>query len=242
MKKRISAVLLTVLTVCVLTACTKGTTGGSNEQAGASQTQGSGTIASGAETLAGIGTGTGTSSQGTSDGSGAGTDGTASGSGSAVSDGTVSVTGTAETAGNAGTAGTEGNTDANGAVQNEDAETEADSTGAETEENYSDEDYDAVNNGTTSESASEGWSGTYTSESGEILTISIQDAETINFSFTTAGIAKTAELDGNRATYHGDDQHVTVFDYSGNTVVVTVLSEEDFDASDSPLNGTYTRQ
>ena len=48
-------------------------------------------------------------------------------------------------------------------------------------------------------------------------------------------------MNGTQAVYNGDDHHVVVFNLSGDTVDVSVSSEEDYDASASPLNGTYTK-
>lgn len=94
----------------------------------------------------------------------------------------------------------------------------------------------------TENGADEGWSGTYVSESGETLTVSINDISSITFAFTNAGISGTAKLDGSQAIYYGDDHHQAVFEYSGGNITVEVVSEEDFDTSGSPLNGVYARQ
>ena len=81
------------------------------------------------------------------------------------------------------------------------------------------------------------WSGSYTSDEGETLTLTAIDAASISFAFANSGISGTAELDGSQAVYHGDDHHVVVFEYVEGAINVSVLSEEDYDTSESPLNG-----
>lgn len=85
------------------------------------------------------------------------------------------------------------------------------------------------------------WSGTYASEQ-ETVTIKLVDEKTISFSFENAGIASTAEIDGTQAVYKGDDHHDVVFEMIEGVLNITVLSEEDFDTSGSPLNGVYVHQ
>lgn len=85
------------------------------------------------------------------------------------------------------------------------------------------------------------WSGTYASEQ-ETVTITYTDTQSFAFSFANSGIASTAEVNGSQAVYRGDDHHVVIFEISGDILNITVSSEEDFDASGSPLNGTYVRQ
>lgn len=84
------------------------------------------------------------------------------------------------------------------------------------------------------------WSGTYASEQ-ETVTISLIDAESFSFAFTNSGIASVAEVDGDTAVYRGDDHHNVVFGMNEGVLNITVSSEEDYDASASPLNGTYIR-
>ena len=111
------------------------------------------------------------------------------------------------------------------------------------EENYADDEPDAVDEDETGETdEDEGWSGLYVCSSGEKLTVTIDEADYIQFEFETAGISGKAELDGNQAVYHGDDYHVVVFDRNGDEIEVSVLSEEDYDTSESPLMGTYIRK
>ena len=111
------------------------------------------------------------------------------------------------------------------------------------EENYADDEPDAVSEDETDEmDEDEGWSGFYVCSSGEKLTVTIDEADYIQFEFETAGISGKAELDGNQAVYHGDDHHVVVFDRNGDEIEVSVLSEEDYDTSESPLMGTYIRK
>ena len=111
------------------------------------------------------------------------------------------------------------------------------------EENYADDEPDAVSEDETDEmDEDEGWSGFYVCSSGEKLTVTIDEADYIQFEFETAGISGKAELDGNQAVYHGDDYHVVVFDRNGDEIEISVLSEEDYDTSESPLIGTYIRK
>lgn len=84
------------------------------------------------------------------------------------------------------------------------------------------------------------WSGTYVSDS-ESVTVTMPDQNTISFAFAQAGISGTAKIEQGQAVFHGDDYHVVVFSLNGTVLNVAVSSEEDFDAADSPLNGTYIR-
>ncbi len=85
------------------------------------------------------------------------------------------------------------------------------------------------------------WSGTYVSDR-ESVTVSLIDAKSFSFSFANSGIASVAEIDGATAVYRGDDHHIVVFEMNEGVLNITVSSEEDYDASASPLNGTYVRQ
>lgn len=85
------------------------------------------------------------------------------------------------------------------------------------------------------------WSGTYKGEE-ETLSVTYLDEKSFSFSFAQAGISGTAQLSGTQAVYKGDDHHDVVFGISGDMVTVTVSSEEDYDASESPLNGTYVKE
>ena len=100
-----------------------------------------------------------------------------------------------------------------------------------------DEDADAAE---AANAAQDIWSGNYSS-AAESVTITLNDDGTFAFSFAQSGIYGTAEVNGTQAVYHGDDYHVVVFNVNGDTVEISVSSEEDFDASASPLNGSYTR-
>ncbi len=101
---------------------------------------------------------------------------------------------------------------------------------------------EASQENSTGETATEDiWSGTYASDQ-ETVTISLVDAKSFSFAFANSGIASSAEVDGSTAVYRGDDHHVVVFEMNEGVLTVTVSSEEDYDASDSPLNGTYVRQ
>lgn len=146
-----------------------------------------------------------------------------------------------ENAQTAGAQGTEAATEAAAAVletaeEVTEEETEQETETAAAEENYSDEEWDELN-----ETENADWNGTFTSAEGETLSISVVDADTISFAFTNAGVSGEAEVSGAQAVYHGDDYHVVVFDFVADSVEVSVLSEEDYDTSGSPMNGTYTR-
>ena len=83
--------------------------------------------------------------------------------------------------------------------------------------------------------------GSYSGVSGETLTISGSTSGELNFAFANSGISGSALRDGSQAVYHGDDNIVVVFNFEDGMVNVSVSSEEDYDVSDSPLIGTYTR-
>lgn len=84
------------------------------------------------------------------------------------------------------------------------------------------------------------WSGTYVTDD-ETLTIAMTEDTQISFSFAEAGISGVADMHGSQAVYKGDDHYVIVFNINGTLVDVSVSSEEDYDASDSPLIGTYVK-
>ncbi len=84
------------------------------------------------------------------------------------------------------------------------------------------------------------WSGTYVADD-ETLTIAMSEDTQISFSFAEAGISGVADVRGSQAVYKGDDHYVIVFNINGTLVDVSVSSEEDYDASDSPLIGTYVK-
>lgn len=84
------------------------------------------------------------------------------------------------------------------------------------------------------------WSGTYVADD-ETLTIAMAEDTQISFSFAEAGISGVADVRGSQAVYKGDDHYVIVFNINGTLVDVSVSSEEDYDASDSPLIGTYVK-
>ena len=215
MKKRLGIFMTAALAAAVLTACTRADSGNSSAGTGSSASSGSGTIeASGNST------------------------GTASQSGSAASDTSLAGAGSDASASGTGTAAAdEGDFEGGVTVENDipgEAEVPAD------EENLSDEQMGALEE--EDDASEEGWVGTYLNENSETLTVSAADASTITFSFSNAGISGTAALNGNQATYEGDDYHVVVFDFAGTDIKVSVLSEEDYDASSSPVNGVYIRQ
>ena len=100
-----------------------------------------------------------------------------------------------------------------------------------------DEDVSADGN---DQAVSDIWSGFY-EDTDESVSVQLLEDGNISFSFGQSGIGGIAEVNGTQAVFHGDDYHVVVFNVSGNTLDISVSSEEDFDASTSPLNGTYTR-
>ena len=158
--------------------------------------------------------------------------------------GEVSGSGTSAEGSGAGAAGENTAEGAGGSQDTVSYETETTQDDAqvssENEANYTDDEFDALQE--ESAGMDDGWTGTYISENDETLTVSVVDAATISFAFANAGISGNAELDGAQAIYHGDDYHVIVFDYAGEYIQVSVLSEEDYDTSASPLNGVYVRQ
>lgn len=84
------------------------------------------------------------------------------------------------------------------------------------------------------------WTGVYGNDQ-ETLTLTYIDSSTIYFTFEVSGIYGQAEVNGYQAVYKGDDYHVVVFNIHDNVVDVSVSSEEDYDASGSPLIGTYIK-
>lgn len=84
------------------------------------------------------------------------------------------------------------------------------------------------------------WSGTYVADD-ETLTIAMAEDTQISFSFAEAGLSGVADVRGSQAVYKGDDHYVIVFNINGTLLDVSVSSEEDYDASDSPLIGTYVK-
>ena len=216
MRKRLGIFMVAALAAAGLTACTQADSGSSSAGAGSSATAGSGTIE------------TGTVEQNGDRSGGSGTAGSGSASGTSASG--IEVNASDETV-------------LNGGVSIEDEDEEETEIHAE-EENLSDEQLGALEEDPDSVEDTEGWSGTYLNENDETLTVSIVVSETISFAFTNSGISGTAVLDGdgNQATYEGDDYHIVVFDFAGTDIKVSVLSEEDYDTSESPLNGVFVRQ
>lgn len=159
------------------------------------------------------------------------------------SEGSGSVSASSGGQGMAGqTSGTVENADSSGGSASDAAEmtpetmTEA---GEPDGEVIPDEDADATENDTSAQD--DEWSGTYIADE-ETVTITMLDEETISFSFAQSGISGTAAVDGYQAVYNGDDHHVVVFNLNDNMVDVSVSSEEDFDASGSPLIGHYVKE
>lgn len=108
-----------------------------------------------------------------------------------------------------------------------------------------DEDADAADNDAYEEentqAAQDGWTGAYIG-SEESVNISLLNETTISFAFAQSGISGTASVNGQQAVYNGDDSYVIVFNLSGTVLDISVSNEEDYDASESPLIGTYTKE
>lgn len=107
-----------------------------------------------------------------------------------------------------------------------------------------DEDADAADNdsvGADSTTAADSWSGSYISDD-ETVNITLLDETTISFAFAQSGISGTAAVNGMQAVYNGDDHYVVVFNLNGTILDISVSNEEDYDASESPLNGTYMKE
>ncbi len=171
---------------------------------------------------------------------GSGTSGIA---GTAVPD----AQGNADGAGTQEQAGQDSNTD-DSAQEQPDAAGQSDATGQTDSPSQSETRTPAVGQTETSTDGSgespvaqDIWSGTYVGDQ-DTVTIALVDEKTLSFSFANAGIASTAEIDGLQAVYKGDDHHDVVFEMIEGVLNITVLSEEDFDASGSPLNGVYVHQ
>lgn len=221
MRKKMGIFMMAAFTAAALTACTQADSGSSSAGTGNSASAGSGTIEASGNS------GTGTVEQGGDIAEVSQAAGSDDASETSVSGIEVTVSDEAVFDG--------------GVSVEEDQNPEETDISAD-EENLSDEELDALEEDADAEQDSEGWAGTYLNENDETLTVSIVDSETISFSFTNSGISGKAVLDGSQATYQGDDYHIVVFDYSGTDIKVSVLSEENFDTSESPLNGVFVRQ
>lgn len=227
MKKRTGIFMMAALTAVVLTACTQADSGSSGAATGNAASAGSGTIEAAGD--GGVVAGSGEQSTGQSDGTVV-----------VNNEGAGTVTDRSETAADStGDEVSQGELGFEGGVSLED---EIETDASVEEEILSDEELEAMTEEPNAPMQDDGWVGSYMNENEEILTISAVDETTVTFAFTNAGIAGTAELEGNQAVYHGDDYHVAVFEYAGTDIKVSVLSEEDYDASGSPLNGVYVRQ
>lgn len=127
-----------------------------------------------------------------------------------------------------GLPGTDGDSSGNGSGTSGDTGSEDDREDSE----------DPGEEGTASQDI---WSGAYIGAE-ETVTIAKLDEESISFSFAQAGISGTARVQGSQAVYNGDDHYVVVFNIQDTVLDISVSSEEDYDASDSPLIGTYVRE
>lgn len=85
------------------------------------------------------------------------------------------------------------------------------------------------------------WSGTYASGT-ESVTLTYINEDSVSFAFAQSGISGTAKVDGYQAVYNGDDHYVVVFSINNDVLDVSVSNEEDYDASGSPLIGTYVKE
>lgn len=219
MKKRGLILLLTMMTVFALTACTQSDT---QDGAGQAAPGTSGTQTSGQGSVSGTAPEQNAAGENSQDGSASDL---SSGSPAAgvQSGGEVS--------------GVDDGDDENISYEDVDEEESA----SEEEETYSDDELDGLTE-ETGAAFTVNWTGTYTSDEGETLTLTAIDAASISFAFTNSGISGTADLDGMQAVFHGDDYHLVVFEYIEGAVNVSVLSEEDYDTSESPLNGLYVSQ
>lgn len=88
---------------------------------------------------------------------------------------------------------------------------------------------------------SDAWTGAYVGEE-ETVSIALLDESSLSFSFAQSGISGTASVNGMQAVYNGDDHYVVVFNLNGDVLDVSVSNEEDYDASESPLIGTYVKE
>jgi hypothetical protein len=86
---------------------------------------------------------------------------------------------------------------------------------------------------------SDSWTGSYNSASGESVSITLEEPETISFSFTNSGIAGQASVSGNTAVFQGEDNYTVTFSVSGDTLTV---SSTDGENEGSAMDGTYDRQ
>lgn len=221
MKKKVFVLFAAAVAgVLVLTSCTsseQGTAPSSGTQNAGTGTQAGTQSVSGAVTDSGDG-----SSSGVSDSQASGSGQTTDNSGA-----TQDVSGTAQNAPEAGGGPAEDGEPVGDVIPDEDA--------------------DAAENDTEDPALAEGqdqadeWSGTYIADE-ETVTISMIDSESISFSFAQSGISGIATVNGYQAVYNGDDHHVVVFNLNNDTVDVSVSSEEDFDASASPLIGHYVKE
>lgn len=136
-----------------------------------------------------------------------------------------------------GTQGSDASSPQDGAADAQGAAGSDDGGSADAGAQIIDDDPDTAQDG----SESDIWSGTYVSDS-ESVTLSQVDSENVSFSFAQAGISGTAAVKSSgQAVFNGDDYHVVIFTISGSVLDVSVASEEDFDASGSPLIGTYIK-
>lgn len=229
MKKKIFILLaVAVAGVLVLTACTSSEQGA--VQSSGTQNTGSGTQ-TGTQSVAGVQTDSGNApgtASGTSDGQSAGDSGDSQSVGSSgnVSGTVQDISGTSQEAPAQGGGPAEDGEPVGEVIPDEDA------AAAEN---------DPVDPASQDAAQEDEWSGTYISGE-ETVTIYQIDDETISFAFAQSGISGSAAVKGYQAVYNGDDHHVVVFNLDNDTVDVSVSSEEDYDASGSPLIGHYVKE
>ena len=86
------------------------------------------------------------------------------------------------------------------------------------------------------------WTGDYQCSSGESVSISLDQDTAMTFIFAQSGINGTADVSGNTAVYHGDDDYQIVFTVSGDDLSVQAATGDGQDAAEATVNGDYTRQ
>ncbi len=117
-----------------------------------------------------------------------------------------------------------------------------DGTGGEDEGDAADDDSaeGIVEGESPSGEAAASWSGSYLCDSGEALQVQAsEDGTTLQFSFAAAGISGSAELSGDQAVYHGDDQVDVIFTLQGGGINVSAQSQEDYGEITTVVSGFY---
>lgn len=85
----------------------------------------------------------------------------------------------------------------------------------------------------------ESFTGVYIKRDGEeTVEIAFSNDNQITFLFESSGISGSAQIDGNRATYYGDDGYSITFDIAGDVLGIAVGGEG---GEQSSMNGVYDR-